>query len=296
MICKIRSVLTALVITLILVGLGGCANLAPVRTFADETKKLSAAFDPMLTGSTETCVDKYKWKKLITSSNFDPVVAENNAKALCGSIDEDNKVIADLNSLLEQYADTISALADEKLPTYKTELDGLKGSLGNLKKHNSQSPLLNVDKLNAINSLTDLLSKLATQKFQQKEIRKLLDHELAINAITDALNDYATLNYKGWLSDQQREILLLRKDLDNYAQNQTLASNYLKTLLLTEERQVEAKSKSVDAFTKSVAALQKANSELRAKFDRADDKELIKKLQSYAEEVSNLSKQINKAF
>jgi len=276
--------------------LAGCGNLAPVRTFAEETKKLSAAFDPMLTGSTSSCIEKYKRKKLLTASNFDPEAAEKAAKELCGPIDEDNKVIADVNSLLEQYADTLAALADDKLPSYKTELNGLKDSLGKVKKPGTQDALVNSDKLSAITSLTEFLSRIATQHIQKGAIRELIDHESAINAIASALSDYATLNYKAWLRDEKRDIGVLRKSLDEYAKTEPLAANYHKTLLLAEERQVEARAKAVDAFVKSVAELKKSNSELRAKFDHMDNKELIDQLSHFANEVSGLRKQMNNAF
>jgi len=276
--------------------LAGCGNLSPVRTFADETKKLSAAFDPMLTGSTSSCIEKFKRKKLLTARHFDPVVAEQSAKELCGPIDDDNKIIADLNSVLEQYADTLAALADDELPSYKTELNGLKDSLGKVKKPGTQDALVNSEKLGAIASLTDFLSRIVTQHMQKNAIHDLIGHEEAINAIASALSDYATLNYKAWLRDEQREIDILRKSLDESAKSEPLAANYQKVLLLAEERQIEARAKAVDAFVKSVSALQKSNSELRAKFDHLDNKELLDQLASFEKEVSGLRKQIKDAF
>lgn len=273
-----------------------CSNLAPVRTFADETKKLSAAFDPMLTGSSTSCVEKYKRKKLITADKFDPEVAEKKAKELCGPMDEDNKTIADLNGLLEQYADTLAALADEKLPSYKTELNGLKDSLGKIKKPGTGEALINADKLGAITALTEFLSRIATQHMQKAAIRDLLAHEAAINTITAALKDYANLNYKAWLRDEQREILVLRKALDERAAKEMLASNYLKTILLSEERQIAAREKTVDAFIKSVTELQKSNAEIRKKFDRLDDKELLDQLKQFGKEVAALRNQLKDAF
>lgn len=284
---------------LILVGLtmlSGCANLKPVSAFADETKKLSAAFDPMLSGSVETCTEKYIWKKFLTSRIFDPTVAENKAKELCGPIDDDNKIIADFNSLLEQYADTLAALADDKLPSYKAELDGLKTSLGKIKKQASQDALINSDKLEVVNSLAEFLSRIATQHLQNSAIRELLGHKEAINIITNALNDYAKLNYKAWLNDQQSEIVSLRKSLNDFATNEPLAANYVRTLLLTEEKKIVARNKTIDAFSKSVTELQKTNAELVDKFDDMDNKALLDQLLSLAKEVSGLRKQVKNAF
>lgn len=283
-------------LTILCFAFSGCTNLAPVRTFADQTKQLTKAFDPMLTGSSSSCVEKYKRKKLLTSIQFDPVDAESKAKALCGPIDTDNKVIADLNALLEQYADTLANLADEKLPTYKSELDGLEASLLKAKDPSTQQNLFDPQKLAAINSLTELLSKVATLHMQKKAIRELINHEEAINATVDALNEYASLNYQAWLEDEKREIKILRESLDQRSDKETLAANYQKTLLLTEERQIEARSQAVDAFIKSINALKKSNSELRNKFDHMENEELIKQINNFAKEVSNLRKKIKEAF
>lgn len=290
------QVVQRLTLILICCIISACGNLAPVRTFADETKKLSAAFDPMLTGSSASCVEKYKRKKLITADKFDPEVAEKKAKELCGPMDDDNKTIADLNGLLEQYADTLAALADEKLPSYKTELNGLKDSLGKIKKPGTGEALINADKLGAITALTEFLSRIATQHMQKAAIRDLLAHEAAINTITTALKDYANLNYKAWLRDEQREIVVLRKALDERAAKEMLASNYLKTILLSEERQIAAREKTVDAFIKSVTELQKSNAEIRKKFDRLDDKELLDQLKQFGKEVAALRNQLKDAF
>ncbi len=276
--------------------LTGCANLSAVRTYADETKKLSAAFEPMLAGSTSSCIEKYKRKKMITSRDFDAAAAEKKARLQCGSIDEDNKIISDLNSLLEQYADTLAALADEKLPSYKKELDGLKDSLGKVKRPGTQESLIKADQLSAIVSLTDFLSRVITQHMQKVAIRDLLNHETAIVAVTDSLKEYATLNYRGWLNDERREIAVLRKSLDSKAKREPLASNYIKTLLLTEEMQIDARDKLVDTFVKSVNELQKSHSELRKKLDAIDDKDLLAQLIDYANEVSKLRKQVQEAF
>jgi len=276
--------------------LSGCANLAPVRSFADETKKLSAAFDPMLAGSMASCTDKYKRKKLFTSRNFDPVAAENAAAELCGPIDENNQIIAELNGLLAQYADTLAALADDKLPSYKSELDGLAASLGKVKKPGSQDSLIPPAKLSAVAALTEFLSRAATEHLQKSAIRDLLNHEEAIMTVTNALKDYATLNYLAWLRDERRENEVLRKSLDGSAAMEPLAANYLKTVLLDEDRQIAARENTVYAFVQSVQQLQKSNAEIRQKFDHLNDRELLTQLARFSDQVFKLRKQVRNAF
>lgn len=293
---RTRAVLLACAL---LVGAGllsGCANLSAVRSYADETKKLSEAFDPMLAASTSSCVDKFIRKKLITARNFDALAAEEDATALCGTMADDNKIIADLNALLEQYADTLAALANEKLPAYKEELDGLKVSLGKVKLPGSQESLINTDKLAAISSLADLLSHVATQQRQKSAISDLLEHEEAITAITGALKDYSTLNYRAWLHDEKRELRVLRAALAEAGKKEPLAANYLKTLLLSAERKIDGQEKSVDAFVKAVDELWKTHAELRLRLHSLNDKELLAQLENFATEVVKLRRQVQAAF
>jgi hypothetical protein len=293
-----RVGLVQVIIGLMLTGLfvSGCANLSAVRTYADETKKLSAAFDPMLSGSTSSCFDNKMRKELFESSSFDPAKAEKKAKDLCRPIDEDNKIISNLNLLLEQYADTLADLAGEKLPSYKQELDGLKNSLGKVKRPDTQDSLIEAKQLDAITSLADLLSKAITQRMQYDAIRTLLNQEPAVNALTNALKDYAILNYRSWLKDETRVISVLRKSLQHQGRTEPLAANYMDLLLFKEEDQIAARDQSIDAFVKSVDSLQKTHKELRIKLDTIDDKELLAQLLSYANAVSELRKQVKEAF
>jgi hypothetical protein len=276
--------------------LGGCTNLSAVRSFADETKKLSSAFDPMLSGSLTSCIEKYERKKLITSMSFDPETVEKAAKELCEPISEANKVMSDLNLLLEQYAETLSSLADDKLTSYKPQLDGLAASLAKVKKPGSRETLVNADKIGAVSALTEFLSRAATLHLQKNAIRDLLNHEVAIVTVTNTLRDYANLNYRAWLKDEQRENGVLEKSLGLSSRSEPLASNYLKSKLFMENKQILEREKTVDFFIRSIDQFQVANSEIRKNFDRLDDKELLSRIVTFAGEVSKLHKQVVSAF
>ena len=287
--------LLAMLVTLC-IALTGCANLAPVRTYAEETKKLTAAFDPMLAGSTSGCLEKYKRKKFITGSTFSPAEIETQAKALCAPIEESNNTIADLNSLLEQYADTLAALANEKLPTYKGEFDGLATAVGKLKKPNTSEALVPAPRLTAIASLASFLSNLATQAVQRSAIRDLLNQHEAVAAIADSLKLYATLNYRAWQRDQLAEFPSIIKSLEAAASSERLAARYILTLQLEEQRQIQAREKAVDAFVVSLDKMVSSHAELRTKLDSPDDKVLLKQLSGFADEVAALRKQLRDAF
>ncbi|NTW07186.1 MAG: hypothetical protein HGA29_05010, partial [Syntrophaceae bacterium] len=173
---------------------------------------------------------------------------------------------------------------------------GIQNSLSKVKRPGTQESLIDEKKLASIVSLTDFLSRVVTQRMQKAAIRDLLNHEEAIINITDALKDYATLNYRSWLKDEKREIIVLRKSLKDTAKTEPLASNYLDTLLLTEEKQIEARDKLVDTFVNAVDKLQKSHSELLKNFNTIDAKDLVTHLIDYKNEVSKLRKQMSEAF
>jgi hypothetical protein len=285
-----------LLVTLLIINLSGCANLSPVRSFAEETKKFSEAFKPILAGSTSSCTEKYLWKKMITSSGFDPAAEEANAKSLCGPIESDSQVVADLNNLVQQYADTLVALVDGKWVTYKTELDGLATSLEKVKKPGTQEALLEPRQLSAINSLTEFLSRTATRHHQKKTIRDLLNHNEAVNSVVQAMSDYATFNYAAWLTDRTRENVILYKALDGQMNKEPLAVNYIKNQLAAEDKKINAQTETVKKFATAATELQKTNARLSASFDRMTDKEFLEQLIHFSQEVANLRQQVDDAF
>lgn len=285
-----------LLVFLFMINLSGCANLSPVRSFAEETKKFSEAFKPILAGSTSSCTEKYLWKKMITSPGFDPVAEEAKAKSLCGPIERESQVITDLNDLLQQYADTLIALADDKLVSYKTALDGLASSLENVKKPGTQEALVEPGQLGAINSLTEFLSRTATRHHQKKAIRDLLDHGEAVNSVVQAMSDYATLNYAAWLTDRTRENAILYTALEGQMDKEPLAVNYIKHHLAAEGKKINAQTQTVKVFATAATELQKTNARLNASFDRTTDKEFLAQLIHFSQEVANLRRQVSDAF
>ncbi|CDG82805.1 hypothetical protein [Janthinobacterium agaricidamnosum] len=271
--------------------LAGCTNLAPVRTFADQTKKMSGAFDPMLDATVNSCTEKIKRKKLIAGERYDPQEADNTARSSCASLDRNNKVMATLNDLLAQYADTLAALADDRLPNYQTEFDSLGASLGGIANSESGAPLFDGDKLGKVMSLTARLSSALTANLEKAGIRDLLNEEDSIKVITNGLKEYAQANYRASLNDEAGDIGKLRMRLDQLAVKEPLASNYAKSMLFIEEHQLGARAKIVDAYVASVDELQKTIAELRLKQNQPDDPGLKRQLANFSKAVDKLRKQ-----
>lgn len=272
--------------------LGGCAtDLAPVRTFAEQTHKMSVHFEPMLTGGVHSCMDKAMRKRLIVAERFDAQASEQAARADCAAIAQASVSIASLNDVLLRYAHTLAALADDKLPVYKEELGGLGDALGGLAQPDGGAPLLDADKLAKVVKLSGHLSRLATQRLQQSALRELLDEQEAVDIVSNALKEYAQRSYRAGLQDELRDLAQLRGAVDNAAPREPLAANYIRTRLHLEGRQLQEREKIVAAYVAAVDALQASVAALRANLERLQAPELERQLARFSRDVEALQRQ-----
>ena len=272
--------------------LAGCAsNLTPVRTFAEQTQKMSQHFDPMLAGGVHSCMDKAMRKRLILAERFDAQASEQAARADCAAIAQASVSIASLNDVLLRYAQTMAALADDRLPVYQEEMGGLGNALGGLAQPGAGAPLLDANKLSKVVKLSEHLSRLVTQRVQKSALRELLDEQEAVDIVSNALKEYAQRSYRAGLQDELRELDLLRGAVDKAAPREPLAANYIRTRLHLEERQLQEREKIVAAYVAAVDALQASVAALRANLDRLQAPELERQLAQFSRQVDTLQKQ-----
>ncbi|WP_300757643.1 hypothetical protein [Janthinobacterium sp.] len=279
--------------TLLLAGLllGGCTNLAPVRTFAEQTQKLSASFDPMLAGTLNSCTDNAMRKRLIMSNRFDAQASEQAAQADCLPIAQASIPIARLNDVLLRYAQTLAKVADDKLPVHKQEFTALGDALGGLTQPDGDAPLLDADKLSKVVKLSQHLSRLATQRLQKSALRELLDEQEAVTIVSNALKEYAQRSYRAGLQDELRDLQLLRSAVDGAAPREPLAANYIRTRLYLESKQLQERQKIVVSYVRAVDSLQASITTLRANLDSLQAPELQQQLAQFSEHVDVLQQQ-----
>lgn len=272
--------------------LAGCASkLAPVRTFAEQTQKMSQHFDPMLAGGVHSCMDKAMRKRLILAERFDALASEQAGRADCAAIAQASASIASLNDVLLRYAQTMAALADDKLPVYQEEIGGLGDALGGLAQPGAGAPLLDANKLSKVVKLSEHLSRLATQRVQKSALRELLGEQEAVDIVSNALKEYAQRSYRAGLQDELRDLDLLRGAVDKAAPREPLAANYIRTRLHLEGRQLQEREKIVAAYVAAVDALQASVAALRANLDRLQAPELEQQLAQFSGHVAALQKQ-----
>lgn len=279
------------VATLVLVG---CADLSPVKSFADETKKMAAAFDPLTRGTVDACEARMVLRKTITTEkDFDAEQVRAQAKAMCQPLTDGAKYIVEIESVLASYADTLAALADEKLPSYKAEFSGLKSAVDGVQIDGKS--ILPKDKVAAVTDLAAFIARLVTQRAAAREAKALLDQQEGFDAAVDALTAYVRLIHKPYLEERLTLVSKqLPKELTATSASEPLAARVQKMALQEDAARTRQALAAAGKFESAAGKLKAARAETRA---RLDDKNLDpKQLLALAEEVRGLRKQLVSAF
>lgn len=273
--------------------LSACTNFGPVRTFGGESKKLGAAFAVMPDAAVDICrADAMLMEQTLPAGDrFDLSKARGKTEQVCAPLASRSDAILPLARLLEQYGDTLAALADEKLPDYSVDLKTLEKSLNGLK--DGDKPVLEAHQTGAIMSLGRLLGRLVTERAARNEIRALLEQQEGVQATTAALRWYVNRAYKSQLNKYDQVLDgTLRGMLPQFERNEPLAARAMMVSLQQERDRLVVLSKSADSFIAAADKLEQSRAEVLAKLDRPDDKEMLRQLRELAEEVRTLRKQL----
>lgn len=282
----------------LLVGLSlmtGCAaNLKSVRSFADETKKISVAFDPLLAATVEQCEKKVEAKMLYAGpplSEFKPEDIAKTAENTCKAIAQENATAKDIGVALSDYASKLSAIAGDGVASSVDEdYDSLSKKIGEFKD-------VPKEKVTAVTALFKFITKSLIAQNQKQAIAEALDHEEAVGVLGDALVLYTERVYGAYLTERNRDLKeysdLLRSA--NIPAPQLLAKLQL-VELHRESIAMQEQQKVIPALRTSVAQMKTSLKDLRDNLDKLSDKEQRQEVTKLAKEVRALYQQLNKAF
>jgi DNA repair exonuclease SbcCD ATPase subunit len=275
--------------------LTGCAaNLKSVRDFADETKKISVAFDPLLAATVEQCKRKVETKLLYAGGpvrSFKPEEMTRTADDTCRSIAEANATAKKIDVVLFDYADKLSALAgDGVASSVDDDYDALSKKLADFKE-------IPKEKLTAVSALVKFLTKTAIAQAQKQAVAEALDHEEAVGVLGDALVLYTRRVYGGYLVDRKREIGTYSESIrDAIIAAPPLLAKLQLIELHKESLAITEQEKVIPSLEKSVAQMKASLKDLRKNLDRLSDKERRQEVEKLAKEVKALYQQLDKAF
>lgn len=274
--------------------MAGCAtNLKAVRDFADETKKIGVAFDPVLSRAVEQCRQQFLQRRIYTTNaslaRFDAEEALIQATDTCKPIADANPTAKAMSKALSDYAGQLSALAaDGVASSVDDNYDALAAKVGEFKD-------VPQDKVSAITSLLKFITRSIIAKSQRDAIVEALSHEEAVGALADALVVYSDRVYGAYVTDRIRDQLLFVEALR--AETGAPISSRFRILDVHQQTlTLQEQQKATVSLQTAVNQMKVSMRDLRQNIDKLSDQERLAGVQKLTKEVRSLYQQLAKAF
>ena len=274
--------------------LTGCAtNLSAVRDFADETKKISVAFDPVLDRAVDQCQQKFLQRRIYTTSRplseFSPSKAVDEARDACVPIVDANTSAKRISQALGDYATQLSELAADGVATSVNDnYDALAAKIGAFDG-------VPQDQVGAVTSLLKFITRTVIAKAQRDAIVEMLSHEEAVDTLADALVVYTDRVYDEYVTERLRDQDLFLSELS--AEKATPISSRLRMMEVRQQTvTLQQQKQTVVNFRRAVAEMKASLHDLRQNVDKLSDKERLVQVKKLAKEVKSLYQQLAKAF
>ncbi|MBA3007820.1 MAG: hypothetical protein KKB91_10020 [Proteobacteria bacterium] len=274
--------------------LTGCTtNLKPVREFADETKKISVAFDPVINQAVEHCKQQFLQRRIYTTDKplkgFDPEGAINEASDTCKPITDQMATAKEMSKALSDYAGQLSALAaDGVASSVDDNYDALAAKLREFKD-------IPQEKIGAVSSLLKFITRSIIAKSQHDAIVDALSHEEAVGALADALVVYSDRVYSAYIQERLKDQPVFTDQLraesaSPISSRLRILDVYQQTLTLQEQHKATA------GLRAAVSQMKMTMRDLRQNIDRLSSQERLAEVQKLSKEVRSLYQQLAKAF
>lgn len=273
--------------------MSGCANLTAVREFAQDTRQISAAFDPLLGQTVEHCRAGFLDKRLYTTdqplARFDATEALARASQACQSLEASNTIALGMSQALADYATRLGALADAGVAdSVSDDYTALGAKLG-------QFSALPPAQVGAVGALLSFVTRGVVARGQQGAIEEALSHEEAVGALADALVTYAERVYGAYLRQRLDDQPLLVEAL----RGETAAPIASRLQILALHRRTETlagQQQAIASLRAAVAQMKATLRDLRANLNHLSAQERWVEVRKLGREVRSLRQQWVKAF
>lgn len=274
--------------------LSGCAtNLSAVRSFADETKKIGVAFDPIIGKAVEHCRQQFLQRRIYTTDSalarFDADSTLKQAGETCKPIEDESATAKRMSKALSAYASQLSALAaDGVASSVSDDYDALAAKLGEFKD-------VPKEKIGAIASLLKYITRSIVSKSQHDAVVEALSHEDAVGALADALVVYSDRVYGAYLAERLRDQPVLVEALR--AESASPISSRLRIMDVYQQAQSLAEQRKATASIRTAVEQMKLSMrDLRQNVDKISAEERVREVRKLAKDVDALYEQLSKAF
>lgn len=250
--------------------LGGCADFAAVRDYADDTRKLGASFAALAGTPVRLCETQFMMQEqtrdAFVAFRIDDV--RRQAATECAPVAQDSTHVLSLVALLDRYSEALLALADDRLPREAADMQGLDAAVADLKSRSGE-PVVPPDKARAVVTLGKMVSRLTTGRATRGEVKALLGQSDAVNAATGALQWYADSITRPQLDIYlQRAGITMDKALPRFEKTEPLAMRMYAVTLLGEQERVKRLAAENDALIAALDRHREATLRLRAAFGK----------------------------
>jgi hypothetical protein len=284
-----RGLASALTVAL----LSGCANLDGVRDVADETRRITLAFDPFLAGAVQQCEQKSINRQIYAGASpirgFDAQKVTEEATALCRPIAQQNATARQINAALAAYAAALSALAGDGVS------QSLDEGLGELSDRLGNFPDMPARQIGAVKGLVQFLTRAGMARLQKQALEEALGHREAVGALGDALVVYADRVYGAYVRESDADMGLYSEGLRDGSTPDLLARLQMMELR-RQQLQVRAQLRTVAALRRSVDEMKLTLADLQAHLGELGTAERRRQILRLAKEVKTLSAQVLQAF
>jgi hypothetical protein len=286
-----RNLMLALVVATLS---AGCAtDLKAVREFAEDTRRISLAFEPILDRAVEQCRQKLIQRRIYTSdrplADFDVAKLMTEAAQTCRPIANESTAAKEIGTALEDYATRLSAIAaDEPLTPVEDDYQALANKLGEFKDVPTQ-------KISGIRKLFGFLAGAASSRLQRQAIEEALSHEDAVGSLADALVIYTDRVYGAYLRESVADSKLFEEVLRG-ASSEPVYARLQMVEVHRQRLELQRQHRTIGAMRTSVTQMKSTMRDLRENLDRLSNVERAKEGRKLAKEVRSLYQQLARAF
>jgi len=276
-------------VLLSMVGLQGCvSNLAAVRTFATDTQTLTSTISQTIDDEPKSCMRRLYRDRTIQTDQEDIIL---KGKKACDDLQNAAKIPQSLNTVMTEYAKTLSALADNQFATYSGELNQIRGALTQVK--DGDTLLFKSTDIQASISISNLILQASTEAYRQREIKHLLEKHDDLVKVANTLKQYLNRSYLIALRSERDSIesQLLTLEQKWLKKESVRARELIEDLKLSLET-VEKKKQAAQTTVIAIDAMIASHEKLKAALDHLDHSTLLQSMIEYGGIVSSLRNQL----
>ena len=282
-------------ILMVALAITGCASLPAVGSFSTDTVELADSVDRIAQDTSASCLRRLALDVPIKGIGDDK--RQQYADA-CSQLKQSSDLFIELNATTRAYGKVLGQLADNKLVSFDSEVEGVKGAISKI-RNGAGSPYYEPVQLNAVGSLADVVLQAASDAYRQREIRRVLDHHEDLVQLAGVLSAFITRAYLPVLANETGNLDSLEEILnDRFVSTklEPLRARELLELLRQQRANLAERKKAAGDALNAITRMVEVHSQLVQNADKLDDKTLIELVRDYGRRIRDVRKQIQSSF